>query len=153
VPVEQEIPMEVFVKTAEADAEREAALNLRATVFLDELHRDRPVETDKYDASACHVIALFDTEVVGALRVYTLTPSDRECKIGRVAVDKRFRGAGIGAKMMDFVHAWAKEQGFDGCYLHAQIDVRRFYEKLGYSAEGEAFVEAGTDHIRMRLRF
>jgi len=34
--------------------------------------------------------------------------------------------------------------------LHAQTSVRAFYEKFGYIAHGQVFLEAGISHISMR---
>lgn len=144
--------MDAIVKRAETDEERVAAFRLRESVFLVELGRARNEEVDEYDRNACHVIAVLDDNVVGALRAYVPAP-DVGLKIGRVAVDRDHRRRGIGLRMMEFAHDWAIGQGFDGCHLHAQVDVRPFYEALGYAAEGAVFVESGTEHIRMVRRF
>ncbi len=137
-------------KVAETFAERDAALRLRQAVFIHELQRDRPSETDSYDESACHIVAMKDSEVVGALRLYLLNPGDTDIKIGRVAVLADLRGRGIGAAMMQSAYDWALAQGYASCYLHAEVGVRSFYERLGYVAEGGEFMESGTKHVRMR---
>ena len=34
--------------------------------------------------------------------------------------------------------------------LHAQLTARRFYERAGYAAVGEEYLEAGIAHVTMR---
>jgi len=128
----------------------EGAFALREQVFLREQGRDRYTETDDYDKAAHHIVALLDGEVVGTLRLYELHPGDRALKVGRVAVRSDLRGHGIGTKLMLRAHEWA-DGNYDSVYLHAQISVVGFYEKLGYVTVGEVFDEAGTPHITMRL--
>ena len=36
-------------------------------------------------------------------------------------------------------------------YLHAQVDVIPFYEKIGFIKEGDQFEEAGIQHYKMYL--
>ena len=36
-------------------------------------------------------------------------------------------------------------------YMHAQVQVLPFYEKLGFKKEGEIFEEAGIMHYKMKL--
>ena len=45
--------------------------------------------------------------------------------------------------------ARARELDLVRLRLNAQVSVLPFYEKLGYVAEGEVFVEAGIDHRAM----
>jgi predicted GNAT family N-acyltransferase len=36
-------------------------------------------------------------------------------------------------------------------YLHAQLPARAFYERVGFVASGDVFVDANIDHIAMEL--
>jgi hypothetical protein len=53
---------------------------------------------------------------------------------------------------MEAAHAWAAENGYEECILHSQTPVLRFYQTLGYIAEGEEFYEADIPHYKMRKR-
>jgi predicted GNAT family N-acyltransferase len=53
---------------------------------------------------------------------------------------------------MEAVREWAREAGFRECVLHAQTYVISFYERLGYTAEGEVFYEANIPHRKMRRK-
>jgi predicted GNAT family N-acyltransferase len=43
----------------------------------------------------------------------------------------------------------ARDHGIREPYLHAQLQAVPFYEKLGFSREGDVFDEAGILHVRM----
>jgi predicted GNAT family N-acyltransferase len=46
--------------------------------------------------------------------------------------------------------AIAKERGMREVVLNAQIQASAFYERHGFLAEGESFLDAGIAHLRMR---
>jgi predicted GNAT family N-acyltransferase len=144
--------MPVDITATPTQAELDRAFQLRHEIFIQEAERDRIVETDEHDATATHFVALQNGEVVATLRAYLLNPEDKDLKIGRVAVRQDLRGQGLGAELMNFATTWAFGQGYPSVYLHAESKVAGFYEKLGFLREGEEFMEAGTGHVRMRLR-
>ncbi|MCC6297419.1 MAG: GNAT family N-acetyltransferase [Pseudomonadales bacterium] len=72
-------------------------------------------------------------------------------RLGRLAVLPAQRHQGIGAALVRRVIRDALEHGLPGLYLHAQSQTRGFYERLGFVAEGEEFIEAGLPHLRMAL--
>jgi predicted GNAT family N-acyltransferase len=129
-------------------AELNKALELRQEVFINEFARDRLIDSDEIDLTCHHIVAVQDDDVIGTLRLYELTPGDREIKIGRVAVRKELRGQGIGTELMATALSWAKSK-YHSVYLYSQIDVVDFYKRLGYIEEGDIFLEAGTEHIVM----
>ena len=44
----------------------------------------------------------------------------------------------------------ARSHGLTSIWFHAQESAIPFYQKLGYSLEGEPFMEAGIPHRTMR---
>ncbi len=55
-----------------------------------------------------------------------------------VCVDEGFRGGGIGTALMEYVTAWARENGFDRLDLDVwefNDGARRFYERLGFETQ------------------
>jgi predicted GNAT family N-acyltransferase len=72
-------------------------------------------------------------------------------KIGRMAVLKSYRLQGVGAKLLRRAVATAKKIGARKIYLHAQVAVIGFYEKLGFRSVGPVFDEAGIAHRKMVL--
>ena len=62
---------------------------------------------------------------------------------------KNWRGKGI-AQMLELeVDAAARELGAVKIYAGSQVPVRRFYERCGYDAVGEEFLDEGQPHIMM----
>ena len=105
-------------------------------------------EMDGRDDEARHLAAVRDGLVVGTLRWFT---GDDYLNVGRVAVDASLRGQGIGMAMMQKVIKYARESGVAKIKLDSQTQVADFYAKLGFIEEGDIFLDAGIDHIRMTL--
>ena len=81
-----------------------------------------------------------------------LAESDRQGfgRLTQMAVDPQRRGEGIGQRIVINTESRAfGELGLDGIYCNAQIHAVSFYEKLGWSREGEKFIEADIPHQRM----
>ena len=122
-------------------------LELRREVFIVEQNVPEDVERDAYDATATHVVALLDGNVVGVLRILFLP---EHVKIGRVAVARSARGKGIAMRLMNFAMALARARGETRFYLTAQTDKLALYEKLGFVAFGEEFEDGGMPHLAMK---
>ena len=122
-------------------------LELRRRVFILEQNVPSEIERDSYDATATHIVALLDGDVVGVLRMVDLP---EHTKIGRVAVAADLRGRGIATALMRFAMNLARSSGRTRLYLTSQSDKVPFYEKLGFTAFGEEFEEAGIPHRAMK---
>ncbi|MAO71115.1 MAG: GNAT family N-acetyltransferase [Flavobacteriales bacterium] len=71
-------------------------------------------------------------------------------KLERFAVLESERGKGLGRKILKSI--LFDLSNFKGLiYLHAQVDVIPFYEKIGFIKEGDQFEEAGIQHYKMYL--
>jgi predicted GNAT family N-acyltransferase len=121
---------------------------LRTRVFVEEQGVPPEIERDDADASAVHVLAR-DAEgrVVATGR---LLERAGRAVIGRMAVDAAVRGRGHGAAVLTELHRQAVLRGAREVELHAQVGARGFYERAGYTAVGEEYVEAGLVHVTMR---
>ena len=125
--------------------ERAAVFALRMVVFVEEQNVPPEEELDHYDVTATHFVAsTSEGEVIGTARL--LDKGDGTGKIGRVAVLQSSRGKGIGAAIMKAVEQYAEGAGYRRLVLDAQCYAIPFYEKLGYVAEGEIFLDAGIEH-------
>ncbi|GGA40181.1 GNAT family N-acetyltransferase [Pelagibacterium lentulum] len=120
---------------------------LRREVFILEQNVPEELEHDADDLTATHIVGIADGAVVAVLRI--LWKSDY-AKIGRVAVARSHRGKNIGAQLIRFAIDHAKDQGQPRCYLESQADKTGFYERLGFNAYGEIFMDAGIPHLRMK---
>src|SRR5205823_1793700 len=103
-------------------------------------------EMDEFDESAEHFAAICDGEVVGTARL--VDKGGGAAKIGRVAVLKEHRNKGLGKALMESIVESAMGR-FQTLTLDAQLYVIPFYESLGFTAEGDIFLDAGIQHRRM----
>ena len=133
----------------------EACRALRRAVFIKEQGVPEAIEWDGLDGEAQHFLAVDSAE---ALRSTTRTAAvgtarmrivDGQAKAERVAVREDVRTRGVGRLVMLAVEAHARRQGFPAVVLHAQVIAIPFYERLGYQAHGEIFLDAGIDHREM----
>ena len=65
------------------------------------------------------------------------------------AVRKAMRRSGIGDGICRLLMAMAGDSGAQKVTVNAQLTAVDFYESLGFEKEGEAFMEAGIEHVRM----
>lgn len=129
--------------------EAEARLSrIRTTVFVGEQNVPPEIEIDGRDPDCAHVVA--ETAAGEAIGTGRLMPDGR---IGRMAVLAAWRGKGVGAAMLDALMDEARRRGFREVHLHAQSHAKAFYERHGFVAEGEEYLEAGIPHVGMRAKF
>jgi predicted GNAT family N-acyltransferase len=124
-------------------ADRPVLERIRREIFIQEQEVPESDEWDGDDAVSVHALARLNREPVGTGR---LNPAG---KIGRIAVNAGLRGRGIGALILRRLLEAARNRGIREPFLHAQLQAVPFYEKLGFSSQGDVFDEAGILHVRM----
>lgn len=141
----------IEIGIAETAEEKAALFGLRMTVFVEEQLVPEDEEIDAYDFLATHFYARalpdpadYPEGIIGAARL--VEKGDGVGKVGRVAIAQEYRGRGIGAQLMQFIAQTAQEMGFRRLILDAQCSAITFYEKLGYTAEGDIFLDANIEH-------
>ncbi len=116
---------------------------VRGKVFIIEQEIDWALEVDDWDYDATLFVLYDNNQAIGAARLY-------KNKVGRVAVLKEHRHKKAGSIIMNAVEDHAKKQGIHTLELGAQCYIIPFYEKLGYVAYGEVFLDADIEHRMMR---
>lgn len=86
--------------------------------------------------------------VVWACLVLTPQKNGR-IKMRQVAVDDELQGRGIGAKLIEWSEAFAKDEGFTLMECNARKRAVPFYLKQGYTVVGDEFTEIGIPHYHM----
>ena len=71
--------------------------------------------------------------------------------VGRVAVLKAYRGQGLGQMIMLEIISYAQKQCRSVLTLSSQVHAISFYEKLGFTVQGDAYDECGIPHIEMTM--
>jgi predicted GNAT family N-acyltransferase len=124
------------------------AKTIRFEVFVEEQKVPAELEMDHMDAVCLHAVAYDAAGIpVGTGR---LLPDGH---IGRMAVRKGGRGTGVGGALLQGLMAQAKARGDRQVVLSSQTHAAPFYERHGFTIEGDEFFEAGIAHINMQYKF
>ena len=138
----------IAIRRVSTQAALVAALHVRIRVFVQEQRVPAEIELDNDDQRAIHFLASQSGKAVGTAR---LVMRHGNAKIGRMAVLKSYRRRGIGAALLKRAIASAQRLHARRIYLHAQVAVVGFYQKMGFRAVGRVFDEAGIAHRKMVL--
>ena len=134
-----------WVREATWSTDCTALQDLRYRVFVIEQKVPVELEWDAADATCLHALALDESATpVGTGRLLA------DGQIGRMAVLPQWRRCGVGGAILDFLLACAQGQNLP-VFLSAQTHALGFYERHGFVAEGDVFMDAGIPHRRMTL--
>lgn len=125
-----------------------ACAAIRRRVFIEEQNVPEELELDDLDATAVHLLATQDGRPVGTAR---LLVAGEAAKIGRVAILPELRGTGAGAALMRAALDELRARGVRTAKLGAQTHAIGFYERLGFTAYGPEYDDAGIPHRDMSL--
>jgi predicted GNAT family N-acyltransferase len=139
----------IEVREFRGDAERDAALALRHEIFVDEQGVPEELEIDEHDETAVHLIALDGARIVGVCR---LVEDGARAKFGRLVVARDARGGGVGSALLSEAERRARALGAEQMVLTAQTSAVGLYERAGYTARGDVFLDAGIEHMTMVKR-
>ena len=122
---------------------------LRRIVFIQEQSVPESDEIDDLDDIAIHLLAWDQGVAIGSAR---LLVDGETGKIGRVCVLAPHRGRGIGADLIRAaVACLADMPGITRVKLGAQTHALGFYARLGFTAYGPLYLDAGIEHQDMVL--
>lgn len=125
----------------------EACRAIRHQVFVTEQGVSEAEEWDGLDDQAIHLLARHDGQPVGTARILLLGDTG---KISRVAVLGDQRGTGLGAALIRAaLAAMGQQPDIARAKLGAQTHAIGFYEKLGFTAYGPVYDDAGIPHRDM----
>ena len=96
------------------------------------------------------IAAVADGAVVGSVQLKPVSPL--AIKLRQMTVAERLRGTGLGRRLVLFAEDVAAARGHRLIELNARADALGFYERLGYRAAGEPFLEVGLPHRHMSRR-
>ena len=129
-----------------ADAQR-----VRTAVFIEEQGIPREEEWDEADPTCQHAVAynrLGQPVATGRL----LQGGPGVGKIGRMAVHRVLRGTGVGRQIMLALTEAARHRGDHTLRLSAQRTAEGFYQRLGYTAVSDTYLDVGIPHVDMEIR-
>ena len=124
----------------------EKCFQIRKEVFVKEQKCD-PRDEYENEEDSTHFLLIDDNTPVATAR-YRQTKNG--IKMERFAVLKEMRGKGYGLLILNHMIADLSNNKLVK-YLHAQVQVVGFYEKVGFKKIGEQFDEVGIMHYKMIL--
>lgn len=142
-----------MIKILKSKEELNLSFALRIEVFVKEQKVPMELEFDEKDNSenTVHVGFFDNNKLIGVARLIDL---DKDViHIGRVVIDKEYRGKGIGRKLIVGCETTAKNilKREVTVELSAQIQAEKFYESLGYNrVNDKIYLDAGIEHVDMR---
>ena len=144
------LPEPFTVEICDWSVQQTELSKIRYTVFVEEQKVPPEIEQDELDAVSVHAIARDSSgNPIGTGRLILQAPLPR---IGRMAVLKPWRRAGVGAAILDVLCRAATQGGHAEVMLHAQTHATPFYFKRGFLSHGPEFAEAGIPHQEMRKK-
>ena len=82
-----------------------------------------------------------------------LTPvNNNTVQLRQMAVEKLYQGQGIGNSVLEFAEQQAKTKSYARLMMHARKEAVGFYERQGYTIDGDEFVEVNIPHYEMSKR-
>ena len=127
-------------------------LCFRQSIFVVEQACAYP-DLDGLDQNAWHFTTRLAGELIGYLRLTAIIGPPPIVRIGRVAVSRSLRRAGVGRMLMDKALIDCRERfPLQAIALGAQVPLVPFYERFGFVTASEPYDDFGVAHIEMVLR-
>ena len=142
-----------MIKILKNKEELELGFALRIEVFVKEQNVPIELELDDKDYSdnTVHIGYFHDDNLIGVARLIDM---DKDViHIGRVVIDKEYRGQGIGRELIIGCENIAQQilKRKTIIELSAQIQAENFYKSLGYNrVNDKIYLDAGIEHVNMR---
>ncbi|TCI20696.1 GNAT family N-acetyltransferase [Exiguobacterium sp. SL-9] len=125
----------------------EQARVVRATVFIHEQGIAPELEYDELDPDCIHFVGTVEGEPVTTARLRPI--GDGIGKVERVATIATARGNGYAKEIMLAIESVARTNELRELKLGAQLTALPFYERIGYEAYGDEFLDADIPHRMM----
>ncbi len=121
---------------------------IRSAVYIEEQHCPCDEEFDGNDFSGTHLLASIGGQPVGCLRIRYF---GEFAKIERVAVLRRFRGRGIGHKLVTAAIELCRAKSYRRVYAHARRQLLPFWIEQGFAelASGRSFAFSDFEYVEI----
>ncbi len=121
-------------------------LNLRSEVFVMEqvcVYQD----PDPEDSTAIHLLGYAEKDLAAYARIYC--DQQNVWHIGRIIVAPEFRNHGFSSSLMEESLNLVLSRKASHIQLSAQAYLEGFYNRFGFEAVGNLYLEDGIPHLRM----
>ncbi|HMV41302.1 MAG TPA: GNAT family N-acetyltransferase [Leptospiraceae bacterium] len=138
----------IVVRDIVSKEELDIAFSIRKKVFVEEQKVLLSEEYDEFEDESIHILAYYQDSPVGTAR---MRKTDKGIKLERFSVLRDYRKLGIGSALVKNLLTKCLNELESNVYLYAQLSALTFYQKHGFIAKGEIFLDAGIEHIEMEL--
>ena len=105
---------------------------------------------DDKDQKAFHLFTQNNDEVLAYTRLFAPGACYQEASIGRVMVNEKARGTGLGYLLMrESIKQIQKQFGKTPIKIGAQLYLKNFYQNLGFKQISDIYLEDDIPHIYM----
>ncbi|MGE5519152.1 MAG: GNAT family N-acetyltransferase [Candidatus Dadabacteria bacterium] len=137
-----------FKEIQTGTSEYDQMIALRMEVLLNPIGIPQSYINEEKEASDILLGAFKDDELNGCC---ILSPAEKSSiQLRQMAVRINLQKKGIGKSIISYAETIALEKGYRTLFLHARNNVLSFYEKCGYTIEGDIFYEVGIPHYKMQ---
>jgi putative N-acetyltransferase (TIGR04045 family) len=136
--------------SARSEKERAAAFAIRNQIFVREQGIFKDSDCDEHDDASTHLVAKYDDNIVGTVRLYPTDSGVGHWIGGRLAVQKAFRVYGVGALLVKEAMKRVKKRGGIVFTAHIQEKNVPFFKKLGWEPIGSVETYLDRPHQLMR---
>ncbi|MCP8618127.1 GNAT family N-acetyltransferase [Salirhabdus salicampi] len=128
-----------------------AILKERVDVFVVEQECPYP-EIDNVDQDAIHYYLQIGERIAAYCRLIPSGTKFEEASVGRVIVNRDFRGNGYARTMLkNAILILLKDWGETSIKIQAQLYLEEFYQSVGFQTVSEPYMYDGILHIDMIL--
>ena len=142
-----------MIKILKSKEELNLDFALRIEVFVKEqkVHIELELDDKDHSDNTVHIGYFHEDNLIGVARLIDM---DKDViHIGRVVIDKEYRGQGIGRELIIGCENIAQQilKRKIIIELSAQIQAENFYKSLGYNrVNDKIYLDAGIEHVDMR---
>ena len=146
---EQEGNHGLICRPVKNKSELAAALQIRNQVFVEEQHLFDTTDIDENDSRSTHIIAEYNDEIIGAVRVFPEKSPNDHWVGGRLAVKKESRDKQAGALLVKEAMRYVKKLGCTRFTAQIQEQNVRFFLLLGWNSVAPVEIYHGKPHQLM----
>ncbi|MDX1640616.1 MAG: GNAT family N-acetyltransferase [Balneolaceae bacterium] len=127
-------------------------LKLRQDIFI--IEQDCIYDDiDNIDPFCEHLLLKDGNKVIACSRIVPAGKKFDDPSIGRIAVDKNYRGRSLGKKLVQKSLDILSKTNTDAVIIEAQSYLLAFYESLGFQKTSDAYPVDGIPHNKMIYQY
>ncbi len=135
-------------KTPENDQEFKEYDLFRWKILREPIGKSVESLKDHHEKHAFHLIGILHNKIIACGRLHK--NSSIEAQIRYMAVDKKYRGRGLGKKIVEHLEDYASRNQFKTIVLNARDHAIKFYQNSGYELVGPYNgSDTGIPHSKM----